>query len=427
MGFVYLAHDRNLDTPVVIKVPRPAGAAPGQKTVAQVAPSGSRPAATSLLDSGFSATEPLATGRRVIILLGVLVGVLLLGFGTLLGVLLSRPEIETRSQAVAVSSILSTRKDEPTEPRKDPPKIEPTQPTKDSSPTKKDEPKDDPPVVKKDPPPKKEEPKVDPPAPREMPYTGPPFERLPGKDYVINSVGMVLVKVPAGTFTMGSPEDEKFRETDENQHEVEITRPFYLGIFSVTQEQYEKVMKKNPSYFSVTGKGKEKVKAFDTRHFPVECVTWQDAKDFCDALSALPEEKTIGRVWRLPTEAEWEYSCRGGAKAYSPFHYGSMLTSDLANYDRRIDQPTTVGSYKPNSFGLYDMHGNVWQWCADLYGPYDPAQKKDPTGPAIGTLRVLRGGSWFYNGASCRSAYRCNGESSPRLSDRGFRVLCVMP
>jgi formylglycine-generating enzyme required for sulfatase activity len=268
----------------------------------------------------------------------------------------------------------------------------------------------------------------------------PKFEPLPGKEYITNSIGMRLVKVPAGKFMMGSPRDENQRQTDEDQHEAEITRPFYLGIFTVTQEQYEKVMKSTPSWFSATGLGTAKVKGMDTRHFPVETVGWFEANDFCGKLSAFTEEKKSGRSYRLPTETEWEYSCRGGATTYSPFHFGNTLTSDLANFNGNspypdtakkgawLERPTTVGSYKPNGFGLYDMHGNVWQWCADWYGPYDPSKRKDPTGPDNGTARVLRGGNWSSVGRYCRSAHRYRSDPGYRTNLYfAFRVVCVVP
>ena len=130
---------------------------------------------------------------------------------------------------------------------------------------------------------------------------------------------------------MGSPRVEAGRLDDEEQHEVEITRPFYMGMYTVTQAEYEEVMGQNPSYFSATGDGKDKVAGMDTRQFPVEMVTWNDAVEFCRKLSQLPAEQQAGRVYRLPTEAEWEYSCRAGTT--TPFHFGNSLSSNQANTD----------------------------------------------------------------------------------------------
>jgi formylglycine-generating enzyme required for sulfatase activity len=200
---------------------------------------------------------------------------------------------------------------------------------------------------------------------------------------------MKLVLIPKGKFLMGSPRDEKGRLDHEEQHEVEITRPFYMGVYEVTQEQYEKVMGMNPSWFSATGGGKAKVKGLDTRRFPVENVSWTDARIFCDKPSALERELAAKRVYRLPTEAEWEYTCRGGARKSTPFHFGPSLSSTQANFcgsspygeagkGPYLRRTSTIGSYKPNDFGLFDMHGNVREWCADWYDRYGNNTNKDP-------------------------------------------------
>jgi formylglycine-generating enzyme required for sulfatase activity len=262
-----------------------------------------------------------------------------------------------------------------------------------------------------------------------------------GPKRIKNSIGMKLVLIPAGKFWMGSPRAELDRYDNEGPlHEVEITRPFYLGTYEVTQEEYEEVLGANPSFFCATGPGKDLVKGLDTSRFPVECVSWLYAVGFCKKLSDLPEEKKAGRVYRLPSEAEWEYACRGGAngKDRPPFHFGAALSAKQANFNGNfpygeaakgpyLRRTTTVGSYPANAFGLMDMHGNVWEWCSDWFSRdyYSRSPGKDPRGPATGSSRVLRGGSWLYRGKSARSANRLS--CPPREFDNyiGFRVVCV--
>jgi formylglycine-generating enzyme required for sulfatase activity len=227
------------------------------------------------------------------------------------------------------------------------------------------------------------------------------------------------VLIPPGTVRMGSPEEEKDRGPSEGPvHEVAITRPFHLGVYPVTQEQYQRVMGSNPSYFCPRGEGKDEVAGMDTRLFPVESVSWEEAVAFCAKLSALPEEKRSGRVYRLPSEAEWEYCCRGGAASYQVFHFGNSLSSMQANFvgpypDGNADKGTDlgrtckVGSYAANRVGLHDMHGNVWEWCHDWFDEYSygRSQREDPSGPSEDSDRVIRGGSWNDIDSSCRSAY----------------------
>jgi formylglycine-generating enzyme required for sulfatase activity len=258
--------------------------------------------------------------------------------------------------------------------------------------------------------------------------------------YMENSIGMKLVPVKPGTFLMGSPESEEGHDGYEYQHEVEITRPFYVGVYEVTQEQYERVMGKNPSSFSSTGRGKAKVKGMDTRQFPVDFVTWEDAVEFCRQLSELPEEKSKRRTYRLPTEAEWEYVCRGGhlCKLPSqPFHFGNSLSSTQANIFGMhpfggapkgpfLGRTTKVGSYPPNPLGVYDLHGNVCEWCADWFDEqyYKQSPRQDPQGPEKGKRHVLRGGCWFVGGILCRAAFRCiDNDPGDRYGGFGFRVV----
>jgi len=225
-----------------------------------------------------------------------------------------------------------------------------------------------------------------------------------------NEVTMKLVRIPAGQFLIGSPESEKDRGRDETQHEVTISRPFYMGVYEVTQAQWQAVMGMNPSRF----KG-------DNR--PVERVSWDDCQSFCQALSA-----TAGRTIRLPTEAEWEYACRAGTKTQYCFGDGAFgdAVSQLAWYawydGNSMDQTHDVGRRIRNAWGLYDMHGNVWEWCQDSYGAYSAGSQTDPTGPLSGSFRVVRGGSWSYGAYYCRAAYRGVSDPVYRLTNLGFRL-----
>jgi formylglycine-generating enzyme required for sulfatase activity len=228
-----------------------------------------------------------------------------------------------------------------------------------------------------------------------------------------------MVSIPGGTFEMGSPNSEKGRYKIESPQHWVTVEPFFMGKYAVTQAQWKAVaalpkvnrdLNPDPSEF----KGANK---------PVECVSWEDAAEFCARLS-----KKTGRNYRLPSEAEWEYACRAGTA--TPFHFGETITTDLANYDGNYtyasapkgiyrQQTTNVGSFPPNAFGLYDMHGNVWEWCADPwhYGyagaPVDGSVwnsgKNEDAADAAASLRryrMQRGGSWFNSPRFCRAAYR---------------------
>ncbi len=218
---------------------------------------------------------------------------------------------------------------------------------------------------------------------------------------ITNSIGMKLVLIPKGTFMMGSPESEEGRRKDETQHEVTISKDYYLGVYEITQSEYQQVMNKNPSDFQ----GAE-IKGDSSRH-PVDQVSWHDAVEFCKRLSELPEEKKAGRVYRLPTEAEWEHACRAGRKRAYSFGESSQSLGYYAWFFKNSDHRThPVGQKKPNAWGLYDMHGNVWEWCSDWYGQYPKGAVSDPAGPKEGSYRVYRGGSWNLVAAYCRSAFR---------------------
>jgi formylglycine-generating enzyme required for sulfatase activity len=251
---------------------------------------------------------------------------------------------------------------------------------------------------------------------------------------IVNSIAMKFARIPAGTFLMGSPQTERQRSKDEAQHEVEITRPFYLGVFEVTQAQWQAVMGSNPSSFNPDRLGS------GTDDLPVEQVSWQDVQTFLEKLAALEAEKKAGRKYRLPTEAEWEHAARGGAAEYQIFHYGNSLSSTQANFNGNypyggaargpyLERTSQVGSYEPNGFGLYDMHGNVWEWCSDWYDKdyYKNSPRRDPAGPSEGTCRVIRGGSWDCFGQRCRSAWRNGIEPANRFEYLGARVALDSP
>ena len=240
-----------------------------------------------------------------------------------------------------------------------------------------------------------------------------------GMKTITNSIGMKLVLIPKETFQMGSPIEEAGADDDEAQHQVTISKDYYLGVTEVTQGQYEKVMGTNPSYFQ-----KRVIRKSDSSMYPVEQVSWEDAVEFCKRLSDLPEEKAASRVYRLPTEAEWEYACRAGSKTAYSFGEGSKSLGDYAWFDGNSNTQThPVGEKKANAWGLYDMHGNVWEWCSDWYGEYPKGAVSDPVGPREGSSRVLRGGCWLIGAADCRSAVRSRRYPSNRdYNDFGFRV-----
>jgi formylglycine-generating enzyme required for sulfatase activity len=200
---------------------------------------------------------------------------------------------------------------------------------------------------------------------------------------------------------MGSPNGEG--HDDEHPQRFVTVPSFQMGKYPVTQAQYEVVMDKNPSYFN----GSE---------LPVERVSWNDAVEFCEKLSQL-----TGMVYRLPTEAEWEYACRAGTT--TRYSFGDKLTQDQANFDS--DKTSPVGSYPPNNFGLYDMHGNVWEWCQDVWHDnYEDAPTDGSAWMGCSKYRLLRGGSWGNLPRSCRSASRSDSYPVYRYDFLGFRVVC---
>jgi formylglycine-generating enzyme required for sulfatase activity len=281
-------------------------------------------------------------------------------------------------------------------------------------------------------------------------YLGMPVE-------IINSIGMKLLLIPPGEFEMGSlqqvtgdelktaPKDDgwylKRLSGEGPRHHVRITRPFYLGMYLVTQEEYEKVTGTSPSEFSATGKFEDRIAGQDTKRLPVDNVSWQDTREFCSRLSEMAEEKLAGRRYRLPSEAQWEYACRAGTtgrRFFSP-----ALSVRTASGEDQLEESQlfeyawflgnsgmrthAVGGRRASAWGLCDMYGNVWQWCQDWYdeGYYANSKIDNPAGPTEGSLRVMRGGSCFNNSWYCRSAYRFGQAPAFRYGDLGFRVSLV--
>jgi formylglycine-generating enzyme required for sulfatase activity len=246
---------------------------------------------------------------------------------------------------------------------------------------------------------------------------------------ITNSIGIKLVLIPKGTFMMGSPGSEIGPENKQTQHEVTISKDYYLGVTEVTQGQYEKVMGTNPSFFQgdkVAERNPDTdrvIKEVDSSNHPVEQVSWGDAIDFCKKLSDLPGEKAAGRVYRLPTEAQWEYACRAGSKSAYSFGESSKSLGDYAWFAGKSNGQThPVGEKKATAWGLYDMQGNVFEWCSDWYDEYPKGAVSDPTGPKEGSLRVFRGGCWDGVAELCKSADRAWGLPSSRIYGIGFRV-----
>ncbi len=228
---------------------------------------------------------------------------------------------------------------------------------------------------------------------------------------ITNSIGMKLNLIPPGEFAMGSPKSELGRDDDETQHLVKITKPFYLSVHEVTQAQYERVMGKNPS------RSKDAAK-------PAETVSWDNSVAFCGKLS-----DQEGDQYRLPTEAEWEYACRAGTTTAYSFGNDVSEFGDYAWYrDNSEDTTHPVSQLKPNAWGLYDMQGNVSEWCQDWYHPYESLKVvSDPTGPSSGGARVVRSGSFSYPPLYVRAANRVSSLPDTRVHFLGFRVVRTIP
>jgi formylglycine-generating enzyme required for sulfatase activity len=257
-----------------------------------------------------------------------------------------------------------------------------------------------------------------------------------------NSIGMKFVLIPPGEFHMGSTPEEvddvlaqvaakkhdrwfaDLARGEKPRHWVRISKPLYFGVYEVTQAEYERVMGYNPSEFSPKGKSAAAVKGQDTARLPVDSVSWSDAADFCRTLSGLPEEKSKGRVYRLPTEAEWEYAYKGGAIGVNLWDEAS-LGEEAWFQSNSGGKSHPVGLKRPNAWGLHDMLGNVFEWCSDWVADdyYGESPLSDPTGPSSGLYRAHRGGYFGHPAISCRYAYRHKGPSEQFTSANGMRVV----
>ena len=225
---------------------------------------------------------------------------------------------------------------------------------------------------------------------------------FPGKVYTVNGVSFKMIAVKGGTFQMGS--DDGY-EWEKPVHQVTLS-DYYIGETEVTQELWNAVMGSNPSYF------------YGNMQRPVETVSWNDCQTFISRLNEL-----TGETFRLPTEAQWEYAARGGYKSKGYTYSGSNAIDDVAWHWYNSDRTThPVKTKAPNELGIYDMSGNVWEWCSDWYGDYSSAAQTDPTGPATGYYRVGRGGSWDNDATYCRVAFRGNSTPTNRFSHLGLRL-----
>jgi len=242
-----------------------------------------------------------------------------------------------------------------------------------------------------------------------------------------NSIGMKLRRIPTGSIPTRVTDEDFLIKPVSTEFEITIERRFLLGAYEVTQEEYEKVMGKNPSAFSPAGYHSYRVKGLDTKRFPVENITWAMAREFCAKLSDMPEEKKAGRVYRLPTGDEWEFAARAGSKKNIMYAFGPALTGEQANFNGNVpygeakkgpylERTAAVGSYRPNEFGLYDMHGNVWEWTADDF--------RTKEGKEIAGFKTLRGGSWLNRGRDCSATTRLGLATEEVFNNIGFRVAC---
>ena len=225
------------------------------------------------------------------------------------------------------------------------------------------------------------------------------------KTFYANGVSFEMVEVRGGTFRMGATSEQGSEISDEKPvHSVTLSG-YYIGKTEVTQALWQAVMGSNPSYFEGDG-------------LPVEQVSWDDCQKFIRKLNSL-----TGQNFRLPTEAEWEFACRGGNNSRGYKYSGSNYIDNVAWYDGNSgDKTHPVATKSPNELGIYDMSGNVWEWCADWYGDYSSGRQTNPKGPYDGSYRVRRGGCWGYGAGYCRSSYRCDGIPAYRYGYLGLRL-----
>jgi formylglycine-generating enzyme required for sulfatase activity len=256
----------------------------------------------------------------------------------------------------------------------------------------------------------------------------------------INSIGMKFMPIKAGEFLMGEDDAHGDGHQVSEPFPVRISNGFRIGVYPVTQREFTRVTGRNPSFFFHSGAGKEAIVRLDDRELPVESVTWDDALEFCNRLSTIESERFESRSYRLPTEAEWEYACREPGERRAPFSFGETLSFGNANFDASqpflgesgyvLERTSRVGSYARNASGLYDMHGNVWEWCADWYEQdyfhsHHDFPVIDPSGPQNATgRRVVRGGSWNSSARYCQSGMRSSEMPYEGKSNIGFRVVC---
>lgn len=257
-----------------------------------------------------------------------------------------------------------------------------------------------------------------------------------------NGIALEMLKIPGGTFQMGSPTEEPQRRDDEGPRHPVTVPDFFLGKYLITQAQWraicalppvdpEVVLNPSPSHFTKDFREGDTTISADQR--PVERVSWHEATEACDRLAC-----ATGRPYGLPSEAQWEYACRAGTE--TPFHFGETLISDVANYNASVtygrgpkgqyrQETTPVGHFPPNGWGLHDMHGNIWEWCADFWHDNYEGAPTDGSAwiasPARNT-RLLRGGSWGYLPRNCRCAVRSSNTPDLRISNLGFRVCCAV-
>lgn len=239
----------------------------------------------------------------------------------------------------------------------------------------------------------------------------------PAAPDLTNSIGMRFKRIPAGEFLMGNVTEEHRNNPVCRLHPVTISQPFYLGMHEVTQAEYERVIGSNPSSL----KGPQN---------PVETLSWEEAVEFCRRLSALPDEQAARRVYRLPTEAEWEYACRAGSATVYPSgdradqvgKYAWIFENSGNVMQNRAPAPHPVGQKRPNRWGLFDMQGNVFEWCQDFYGDLPAAAVVDPQGPDSGSRRMVRGGCFFIPSSGCTSSSRAQVDPASRNNFLGFRV-----